>query len=140
MDLKSILEIIGTIVGLLGGGAIVVFALSGWLGKVWADRLMQKKLYDHEKDLTAIKDRYQAELERLRVKLKKSEFLFEREFAAASALVEYHEEIMSLSLHPDMHMDDVYEHIACSLGDVELWIKGYVASMVRFFQKQLVLN
>lgn len=31
----------------LGGGAALVFALSSWLGKVWAERLMQKERQDH---------------------------------------------------------------------------------------------
>lgn len=36
-----------SIVVSLGGGAVLVFALSSWLGKVWAERLMQKERQDH---------------------------------------------------------------------------------------------
>lgn len=127
MELEAILQTVGIITGTLGGGAVVVFALSGWLGKVWAERLMRVAVHEHEKDLERIRDEYRSDLEKLRIRLKKSEFLFENEFAATSALVEYHEELIPLSDHPDMHMDDVYESIACRLGDVEAWIKQFVS-------------
>ena len=108
-------------------GAVVVFALSGWLGKIWADRLMSNSMHKHEKELSDIKDKYQSELEKLKIKLKKSEFIFEREFSAASALVEYHEELIPLSLNPEMHMDDVYEDVAHRFSSVEKWLQAFVS-------------
>lgn len=127
MEVGAIIQTVGIITGFLGGGAVVVFALSGWLGKLWAERLMRVAVHEHEKDLERIRDEYRSDLEKLRIRLKKSEFLFEKEFAATSALVEYHEELIPLSDRPDMHMDDVYESIACQLGSVDVWIKQFVS-------------
>ena len=36
-----------SIVASLGGGAVIIFALSNWLGKVWANRLMQKERQEY---------------------------------------------------------------------------------------------
>ena len=45
--------------GSLGGGAVIVFAFSSWLGKVWAKRILEKE-----------KHQYAAELERIKTELK----------------------------------------------------------------------
>ncbi|CAJ6879723.1 Uncharacterised protein [Burkholderia pseudomallei] len=37
------LELVGYIIGSLGGGAVVVGGLSGWLGKLWAERMLKEK-------------------------------------------------------------------------------------------------
>ena len=39
MSVEDVLSIAATILTSLGGGAFIVFTLSNWLGKVWADRL-----------------------------------------------------------------------------------------------------
>lgn len=127
MGIQNAFETLGLLLGTLGGGSVVVFALSGWLGKIWAERLMKNVTLQHEKELARIKDKYQSELEKLKVKLKKSEFLFEHEFRAASELVQFHEEIIPLSQYPDMHMDDVYTDIAQRFGELEKWIKDFVS-------------
>lgn len=38
-----ILEIVGAVFLSLGGGSVVVFALSKWLGGVWANRILEDK-------------------------------------------------------------------------------------------------
>ena len=128
MTSQEFLSIAGSIIATLGGGGIIVFALSGWLGKVWAERLMKASIFSHEKELETLRDKYTVDLEKLKMQLKKSEFIFEKEFIAASKLVEYYEEIIPLSQHPDMHMDDVFESIALQAENVEAWVKQFVSS------------
>ncbi|EHG1305008.1 hypothetical protein ABVY47_004543 [Vibrio parahaemolyticus] len=43
MDFKVILEIVGAIGLSLGGGAVLVFALSKWLGDLWAKRILENE-------------------------------------------------------------------------------------------------
>lgn len=43
MDIKQILSITGSILFALGGGAAIVFALSKWLGGVWANRILENE-------------------------------------------------------------------------------------------------
>jgi hypothetical protein len=52
---RVIVEIAGSIIVALGGGGAIVFGLSSWLGKVWADRLMQKEKATHDRELEDFK-------------------------------------------------------------------------------------
>ena len=50
----DVLSIAATVMASLGGGAVIVFALSSWLGKVWANRLMEEDKARHAKDLKGL--------------------------------------------------------------------------------------
>src|ERR1017187_333537 len=49
MSIKDVLEICGAVIASLGGGGLIVFGLSGYLGKVWADRGLQNLRQEHAK-------------------------------------------------------------------------------------------
>jgi len=51
MNIEDILKITGAIIASLGGGALIVAAFSSWLGKVWANRILES---DRAKYKTAI--------------------------------------------------------------------------------------
>ena len=72
MGLKEIAAIAGTILASLGGGAAIVFAFSSWLGKVWANRLMEKERAEYNKELERLKSEFLKETESYKIKLKKS--------------------------------------------------------------------
>ena len=69
----------------LGGGGLIVLGFSGWLGRVWADRLGEQLKASNTQALERVKAEFVREVESYKIRLKKSEFLFEKEFAAASA-------------------------------------------------------
>lgn len=52
----DIISVGASVVASLGGGAVLVFALSNWLGKVWADRLMQKERQDYALQLEHLRN------------------------------------------------------------------------------------
>jgi hypothetical protein len=56
MTLTDTIFIGASVVASLGGGAAIVFALSNWLGKVWADRLMQKERQDYALQLEHLRN------------------------------------------------------------------------------------
>ncbi|HEY0681069.1 MAG TPA: hypothetical protein VGD45_01935 [Steroidobacter sp.] len=58
MEIRDALEVGSVVIASLGGGALLIFAMSNWLGRVWADRLMQAERAKHD-----------AELEQLRAQL-----------------------------------------------------------------------
>jgi len=60
MTFQELVEVSGTILTTFTLGMGVVFALSNYLGKIWADRLMQNERTAHEKALAS----HKAELER----------------------------------------------------------------------------
>ncbi len=43
MSLQDLLSVVGSVLIALGGGAVVVFALSKWLGGVWAGRILENE-------------------------------------------------------------------------------------------------
>ena len=51
MTFQDAISIGGSIIASLGGGAVIVFALSNWLGKVWAERLMQRERHEYATQL-----------------------------------------------------------------------------------------
>ncbi len=61
MTLEETIKIASAILLSLGGGGIIVFALSSWLGKVWANRIMAEE-----------RSKYERELAELRAKLEKA--------------------------------------------------------------------
>lgn len=63
MEFGDILQISATIIASLGGGALIVFSMSSWLGKVWANRLMQNERASHEKNLAELQSSLQKEAE-----------------------------------------------------------------------------
>lgn len=59
MDTEMIFEIAGAILLSLGAGGAIVLALSSWLGKVWAERLMAKETARHTHELEKLRSTLQ---------------------------------------------------------------------------------
>lgn len=103
---------VGAVIAYLGGGAIIVGAFSGWLGKLWADRLMKREVVKHQATIEAMKAELSRRAEHYKAGLRKSEFLFQREYEAVNALVSMVSKLRSQ--HGDPYMDDIsvfYESI-----------------------------
>ncbi|HVG31664.1 MAG TPA: hypothetical protein VM911_01230 [Pyrinomonadaceae bacterium] len=84
MNFEDILKIAATIIATLGGAGAIVIGLAGWLGKVWANRLMEADKAKHahaleelraeltknnQSLLEADRAKYNGDLEQLRAKL-----------------------------------------------------------------------
>jgi hypothetical protein len=113
LDLTSLREIALTIVASIGGIGVVILGLSSFLGKVWANRIMQADLNRHNREIEALKNKLLGETEHYRTRLRNSELMFKREFAAASDLVRLVGDIEMG--HWDPWMDDralFIEHVA----------------------------
>lgn len=55
MTFQDSLSIVGTALAALGGGATIVAAFSAWLGKVWANRLMESEKAKYALELESVK-------------------------------------------------------------------------------------
>lgn len=55
MNWEDIFKLVGAVVFSLGGGGAIVFGLSSWLGKVWADRILANKAHQLTMELEATK-------------------------------------------------------------------------------------
>ena len=63
MNTEQAFEIAQAVLVSVGGASFILFVLSNWLGKVWANRLMTEERAKHESDLAELKAKLQKEAE-----------------------------------------------------------------------------
>lgn len=64
MSIDEIFKISSAILGSVGGAAAIIFALSSWLGKVWANRILEKDRLKYSSELERIKNQLHTEAEK----------------------------------------------------------------------------
>lgn len=127
MQLSDIMEISASIIASLGGGGAIVLALSNRLGRIWADKLMEKEKAAHTKELEVLRSNFLKETESYKIKLKKSEFIFEKQFEAASELVALQRSFLPDVNSPSMEWENVLEHYVFSSEEIEKKLKAYLS-------------
>ena len=98
MEFSEIVKIASAIIASLGGSALIIGACSNWLGKIWADRLMEKEKSRYNKDLEILKNQLVQETEdfknnliqqteHIKIKYQKSEIVFKLQLDAVSEFI-----------------------------------------------------
>jgi hypothetical protein len=64
MDTIEVFKVAGAILGSVGGSAIIIIGLSSWLGKVWANRILEQDKLKYSSELELIKNKLQSESEK----------------------------------------------------------------------------
>jgi hypothetical protein len=59
--MKEIFMLAGAILGSVGSAALLIFCLSSWLGKVWANRILEKDKLKYQSELDIIRTQLQSE-------------------------------------------------------------------------------
>lgn len=95
------LEMVLSVLAALGGGAVIIAGFAHWLGNLWAKRLIQNE-----------KSKLDLEIESYKVKLKKSEFIFEKQYEAASELTAMIRKFLPPLRYPEMDWGDACDEIA----------------------------
>ena len=122
----EIVKIALTILASLGGGAIIVGGFAQWLGNLWATRLIENEKKKLEKDF-----------ESYRVKLKKSEFIFQKEYEAASEFVALTRSFLPTYSHPEMDWYDACDEIAHNFGNIEIALNNYISKHGAILKKEV---
>lgn len=65
MELTDFFGTAAAILASLGGGSFIVLGLSSWLGKVWANRILENEKAAHQEEIDEYKSKLQVELDRL---------------------------------------------------------------------------
>ena len=109
MEISAMKELLRTILASVGGTAIVIAGLSNWLGKVWANRILEKD-----------KRKYQEEIERIKRE-------YELHFAGLKAVL----------LRYSENQFDIYRELWGSLCELkltadDLWIRATPENVSRF--------
>jgi hypothetical protein len=127
MTPRDIFSLAAAFIASLGGGAFLVFAFSSWLGKVWANRILEGDKAKYANALEDLKTRYLQDTEKYKTSLKKSEFIFEKEYQAASEFVALLWSIHPTSEHQDMDWDEACDQIAFSFDKHETTLRRFLA-------------
>jgi hypothetical protein len=126
MTFVDIFEIGGAVMLSLGGASALIFAFSSWLGKVWAERILSREKAKYAEQMEEFKKKLTFETESHKVRLKKSELLFAKEFDAASSLVSLIKDITPTYSHPQMDWHQACDEIAHSFGKIEGLLRNYI--------------
>lgn len=90
MTLEWLIESFWAILGGLGTGVLLVGALSSWLGKIWAERILSKDRAKYDRELESFRQKGDALLEKVRGKTEKEILVhkvqFEKEFEVYKSL------------------------------------------------------
>jgi hypothetical protein len=116
MSWKDIFGISASFIASLGGGAAIVLVFSNWFGKILADRYVER-----------LKHELQQEVESYKTKLKKSEFLFEKEFEAASRFISLRRSLLPGRWYSEMDWGEACETFALGFDKVERALESYIS-------------
>lgn len=61
MSISEIFQVSGAIIGSVGGAAAIIFGFSTWLGKVWANRILEQDKLKYSSELEKIKNKIKSE-------------------------------------------------------------------------------
>lgn len=136
MEIEDILRISGAVIVSLGGSAVIVIGFSGWLGKLWANRLMARETAKHAESLENLRKTLEQEIESYKNKLKKSEFIFQKEFEAASEFVAMLSNFLPLQSRPEMDWDDACDEIAQNFCQIEMKLKIFLTKHGAILKKE----
>jgi hypothetical protein len=81
MTTQDVLNVISTVALSLGGGGALVLALSSWLGKVWASRILEAEKNRYAREIESIRNNYTRDIESLKADLARRQFDFQTRFS-----------------------------------------------------------
>ena len=105
------------VISSLGGGGVIILGLADRIGKVLAATYVEQ-----------VKHEIQQEIESYKTKLKKSEFLFQKEFEAASQFISLHHSFLPGYRFSEMIREDVCTDVAFRFGEIEEKLTQYRAT------------
>lgn len=76
----DIFALFGKIVASVGGAGLIIIGLSSWIGKIWADKLMETQRKQNQKEIEKFKSELHKELELLKAKNEKMNYITKTQF------------------------------------------------------------
>ena len=110
----------------LGGGSAIVAAASKFAANILVRKFFEEERAKHERVLASFQGQLARELAQYETRLSKSHFLFEKEFEAASELVDVAESMLPERDHPDMDWPVACQEIAQKFESHELALKAFM--------------
>lgn len=66
MSWQTVLEIVATAIASVGGAGAIIWALSSFFGKMWANKILEKQKAEYQKDIEEYKSALSRELENVK--------------------------------------------------------------------------
>jgi hypothetical protein len=85
----NVFNVAAAIIASVGGAGVILLALAGWLGKVWAARILEEDRAKYQSELERLKGELEARNEALQGEIDKTIHVHRLHFAAASAPSEF---------------------------------------------------
>lgn len=123
--LTNILNIAGSIIISIGGAGAIIFGLSSWLGKVWANRLMEQEKANYSKELEKLKSEFTQNTERYKLQLKKSELFFQKQYEAATDFGKFFYSLLPDKTYVNMDWDDACKVITYDFQTYMSYLKKF---------------
>jgi hypothetical protein len=118
----------GQLVAALGGVSILVFGLSNYFGKLFADRFIETKKAELSAENERLKGELSREIETHRIRLKKSETFFQMELDATSKFVALRRGMMPRHHTPQMDWYDACDDIALQFESLKNQLSDFIAT------------
>ncbi|MBF2095759.1 MAG: hypothetical protein IGR80_13500 [Synechococcales cyanobacterium K44_A2020_017] len=83
--LKVAFSTAAAVIASVGGASIIIFGISTWLGKVWAEKVYLKNSSLHSKELEKLKKHYAIELEQLKSEISQRQDFLSTSLSALSS-------------------------------------------------------
>lgn len=64
MNLSGIFAVSAAVIGSVGGAALIIVGLSSWLGKVWANRILEQDRFRYQSEIEKLKNELASEREK----------------------------------------------------------------------------
>lgn len=119
-------ELVGQIIGAVGGIAVVAGAVAAFVGNLISSRIVQAHKAKLDEQLETHKDTLVKEADRHRLFLKRQELMFEREYAAASDFFKLFDSMIPDPWAPNLDWYDVQPHIAENFPANERRLKAFM--------------
>jgi len=97
---ENVYEIGFVILSSVGGGALIIGGLSSWLGKVWANRILESEKAKYTRELDTIRHQFQVELNRVSIIHENQKVSFRNVIMALSKAIKALEQEYDERWHP----------------------------------------
>jgi hypothetical protein len=125
MNYDELLKLSSTILASLGGGTLLLYAISGWLSRVWADKLSKRYMLDYDIKLSDFRNNLLKDMEKVKDKINKSNILFSDYINATKDIVKIYREIYPRLNYPDKDWHDACIDVAESSGKIRNFLEQF---------------
>ena len=126
MEFQEVFQVGGAVIVSLGGAGAIVLGCSSYFGKMWANKLMESDKAKYAQELESLKNKFTNETESYKLKLKKSEFIFEKEFEATSEFVTLKGTVLPTYSHPEMDWYEACDSMAHDFHETERKLESFL--------------